>query len=135
MYTLFEVLLENIQDNKNLFDKAILQHSIKNHLNLLLNSRQGSLQHLPEYGLSDLNIIYQGLPDSIFSFSRQVCKIIERYEPRLSEISVIHKKSDKNDCIINLEIRGKIKQYNNILLDVYFLSGGEITIESEDYIY
>ncbi len=135
MYTLFEVLAGKINDSSNIYHESTLHQSIINHLNSLLNTRQGSLHHLPDYGLPDLDIIYQGLPNSITVFAKLLCKIIEIYEPRLAEVTVLYKSSNKNNCILNFEIRGKIKQSNHILLDTYFLSGGEVIIEAESNAY
>ncbi len=131
MYTLFEVLTGKIIDSKNIYHESTSHQSITYHLNILLNTRQGSLQHLPNYGIPDLNIIYQGLPDSISGFAKLLCKIIERYEPRLSDVSVLHKSSNQHDYILNLEIKGKIEQYKDILLDTYFYSGGKVVIETD----
>ena len=38
--------------------------SVCKHINLLLNSHRGVLSHMPDYGLPDVEDIYEGLPYS-----------------------------------------------------------------------
>ncbi len=127
--TLFDVLTGN---NKNVFDETALHKSIQNHLMLLLNTRQGSLQHLPNYGIPDLQHIYQGLPNSLNSFSHRLSKIIEQYEPRLTQVIIQNRPVQQNNCIIYFEIRAQIKLGGQIFFDTYFMSGGNALIESAE---
>ena len=59
------------------------RESVKSHLPRLLSSRQGSLAHLPDYGLPDIAALYLGLPytrDHIMACLRHC---IATYEPRI----------------------------------------------------
>lgn len=61
-----------------------LYQSIRDHLQRLLNSRRGSLTHLPHYGMPDIAALYLGLPytgDRIMACIRQC---VSDFEPRLS---------------------------------------------------
>ena len=129
MSSLFDVLTGN---NKKGFDEISLHKSIQNHLIFLLNTRQGSLQHLPNYGIPDLQHIYQGLPNSLNSFSRILSGIIEQYEPRLTQVIIQHKPVQQNNCIIYFEIRAQLKPGERIFFDTYFMSGGNALIESAE---
>lgn len=65
-----------------------LLQSIRDHLVLLLNTRQGSVPHLPDYGLPDLSIVYNSFPESIEFLRRSIEDAIKRYEPRLARVRV-----------------------------------------------
>lgn len=62
--------------------------SIIRNLTHLLNTRRGSVGHLPDYGLPDLGSLYRGMPDSVDELRRTVQETIEKYEPRLSRVRV-----------------------------------------------
>jgi type VI secretion system protein len=63
--SLYEILLQNFDGELDLQrvneeDQAIL--SVLDNLQRILNSRAGTLDHLPDYGLPDMGLILQGLP-------------------------------------------------------------------------
>jgi len=62
--------------------------SVLQNLNHILNTRQGSLQHLPDYGLPDLGSLYRGMPDSVEELRSSVQETIEKFEPRLGRVRV-----------------------------------------------
>lgn len=133
MYTLFELLTNSINCKSKNFDNLSLCKSIQNHLILLFNSRQGSLQHLPNYGLPDLNKIYQDLPNSLHFFSRHIKEAIEMYEPRLTHINVHYKSVEQNNCVIYFEISAEVITGKSLYFDTYFMSDGKVVIESINY--
>ena len=65
-----------------------LEREILTHLHLLLNTREGSVPHLPNYGLTDLGEIYSRLPDSEAIIRDKLRDLITTYEPRLSNVDV-----------------------------------------------
>lgn len=107
-----------------------LHCSIVSHLNRLLNCRQGSLSHLPDYGLPDVAEIYQGLPYSLNRLLQAIKSVIEKYEPRLHQVSVLQNTTHDRDCILRLKIQGKISNAENITIDTYFSSVGGVKVEA-----
>jgi type VI secretion system protein len=105
-----------------------INSSIREHLIQLLNARQGSLQHLPDYGLKDLGEIYQGLPYSLQDLKLTISQLIEKYEPRLINVKIIHQPIQDNDTVLHLEIHAQLRNQQKILFDTYFLSGGKVKI-------
>lgn len=61
---------------------------IRDHLVLLLNTRRGSVPHLPGYGLPDVSEFYTDYPGSLAELRRLVEQLIRTYEPRLSNVRV-----------------------------------------------
>ena len=67
---------------------AYRARSIAGNLQRLLNARQGSVPHLPGYGLPDLATIHREAPDSFERLARAVKQAVETYEPRLQRVFV-----------------------------------------------
>src|SRR5471030_3288679 len=96
--------------------------SIREHLIKLLNARQGSLRHLPDYGLPDLIEIYQKLPESLHELKQVILNVISRYEPRLSNNKIEFRSIEQTDCVIGLTIFSTLCNGEKINFDVNFLS-------------
>lgn len=107
--------------------------SIKDHLVNLLNTKRGSLSHLPKYGLPDINFIYSGLPHSLKYLETSIIQLIECYEKRLKNINVISKELQKCEFVLKLEIIGDIKNIKPVFFEAIFLPGGKIIIEKYNF--
>jgi type VI secretion system protein len=102
--------------------------SIRDHLIRLLNTRRGSLIHLPDYGMPDIGEIYQGLPYSINRLKNALVRLIEYFEPRLSNVHIYVSTIQNSDAVLYLKISAYIQAYDSITFDTYFISGGEVII-------
>lgn len=98
--------------------------SIQKHLFRLFNARQGSLHHLPDYGLPDLNKIFQELPNSTKSLTIQLKALIEQYEPRLINVKVIEHQQKDKFYILAFNIYATVMPDYPVAYSTYFLSGG-----------
>lgn len=111
MYSIYDILQGTYKDSTPLPRFPVeedLLHSIHDHLQRLLNARCGVLQHQPDYGLPELDRIYQGLPHSESTLIHQLQRMIEKYEPRLSHVQVFSEASSTSGSVIRLGIRGEI---------------------------
>ncbi|MBU5601282.1 type VI secretion system baseplate subunit TssE, partial [Citrobacter sp. S55_ASV_140] len=54
----------------------------------ILNTRAGSLKHLPDYGLPDMTKILQGMPGTAHQLISILSQVLLKYEPRLKGIQV-----------------------------------------------
>jgi type VI secretion system protein len=130
---LLDILTGQFADDQPISSIDPEQHlhcSIISHLNRLLNCRQGSLPHLPDYGLPDVAEIYQGLPYSLNRLLQAIKFTIEKYEPRLHQVSVIHSATHDRDYVLRLKIQGKISNGERIIVDTYFSSVGHAKVEA-----
>ena len=89
--SLYETLLQNFDGDLGLHqvsedDQYTL--SVLDNVKRILNSRAGSLAHLPDYGLTDMSQILQGLPGTAHSLMRTLQDTLLKYEPRLATISI-----------------------------------------------
>ncbi|MCK4608440.1 MAG: type VI secretion system baseplate subunit TssE [Gammaproteobacteria bacterium] len=105
--------------------------SIRTHLNRLLNARAGSLVHLPDYGLPDVSSIYQSLPYSVNDLVAAIKELIEKYEPRLQDVTITPKQKNSKECVLQLEISGVTKIAGvsaPLCFATYFVSDGTAEI-------
>ena len=68
--------------------------SISEHLQILLNTREGLSVTNPDYGLPDLTDIVHMLPDGVHAIQNAIRDVILKYEPRLSKVKVRFVPSD-----------------------------------------
>lgn len=119
-------------DEQLLSEKEQLAYSIQSHLKLLLNSRQGSLAHMQDYGLPDIPELYRGLPYSTQGLLRSVKETIEKFEPRLTNVRVERMETAEEGCVLRLEILGFIHNKENLRFDTHFLCNGSAKILLEE---
>ncbi|ACQ91826.1 type VI secretion system lysozyme-related protein [Tolumonas auensis DSM 9187] len=130
--SLFERLNgETVGRNSQLTEES-LAASILNHLNKLLQTRQGTVLCLPDYGLPDLNDGNASIYDSINRIRRHVGWIISRYEPRLSGIRVIYVPDAGSLLALRFRITGTMQKDGLVApltvgVDVY--SGSELRLQ------
>ncbi len=98
------------------------------HLNSLLNSRRGVLAHMSDYGLPDVEDIYEGLPYSQKTLAFEVKKLIEKYEPRVRSVNVLAKGINQKDCVINLDIQAFLVSGLSLQFSTKFASGGRADV-------
>lgn len=101
-----------------------MQQSVSLHLSCLLNSRRGSLIHLPDYGVPDLAEIYQDLPYSVNRLMQSIKQTIEKYEPRLTNVKILQKPVFDKQYILHLEIQGQISAGEKISFNTIFTYQG-----------
>ena len=104
--------------------------SIQGHLSYLLNARQSSLAHMPDYGLPDILSIYQSIPYSIVSFTHAIKKCIEKYEPRLKKVFVLHRDCEAATATLHIEINAQLKDGERVQFVSYFQPSGKAIINS-----
>jgi type VI secretion system protein len=112
--------------------EASLAASIVNHLNKLLQTRQGTVLCLPDYGLPDLNDANASIYDSINRIRRHVEWAINLYEPRLSEVRVIHAPDVVSPLALKFRITGTMRKDGIVApltvgIDVY--GGSELRLQ------
>ena len=89
--SLYEMLLQNFEGELALHqiseaDQPTL--SVLDNLQRILNSRAGTLSHLPDYGLPDMGLILQGLPATAHGLMSTLTNTLLKYEPRLAAVNI-----------------------------------------------
>ncbi|MCE0844088.1 type VI secretion system baseplate subunit TssE [Buttiauxella sp. A2-C1_F] len=62
--------------------------SVLDNMQRILNARQGTLSHLPDYGLPDMSKILQGLPGTAHQLMNTISSVLLKYEPRLKSLTI-----------------------------------------------
>lgn len=105
--------------------------SVIGNLTHLFNSRRGSLNHLPDYGLPDLGSLYRGMPDSIDDLRRNVQESVEKFEPRLSRVRVKPQLSESTEMrmslVLTAELDGKRVRFKTTFSSAEPVEVGEYT--------
>lgn len=89
--SLYETLLQHFNVDLPLYQVNEEDHcmlSVLDNLQRILNSRAGTLAHLPDYGLPDMAQILQGLPGTSHGLMIDLRNTLMRYEPRLASVDV-----------------------------------------------
>lgn len=90
--SLYDILYGNFEGDLELEcvseeNQVIL--SVLDNMQRILNSRAGSLAHLPDYGLPDMTRILQGMPGTAHQLLYTLSEVLLKYEPRLKRIDVV----------------------------------------------
>jgi type VI secretion system protein len=64
-----------------------LQDAVRDHLQRMLNTRQGNSITVPDFGTPDFSGFFRGY-DSIQYFREEVKRTIQKFEPRLTNVQI-----------------------------------------------
>ncbi len=111
-----ERLLERISrweegdERRNLTSADILIASVMNHLQRILNTRQGSVQIDPRFGVPDFTNLASAFTESLAGqIENDIRIIVERYEPRLKSPR-LHMLQERPDVLsLTFELSGSIR--------------------------
>lgn len=109
-----------------------MEQAISSHLFSLLNTRQGSLLHMVDYGLPELGT--QGI--AFYNnkrFIAAVKRLIEQYEPRICNVDVIEVRTERFNCIIELKLIATIDTMGRMSFQAFLLSDGMLELHRDKY--
>lgn len=96
------------------------QISILEHVQALLNTRQGSSRLDPSYGIPDITDVLHSLPGGMAVLRSMIEECIRRHEPRLTNIRVAALAKDDDAALhLRFEVQARLA------------SGGSIRFETE----
>jgi type VI secretion system protein len=118
--SLYEILVGGFlkhnrdEDNIEAFDRMPgeekLRTSIADNLKMILQTRSGSVVHLPDFGLPDILQIYYDENQSFERLKKIVRNTILKFEPRIGEVRVQQPNFDQKNMRITLKIIATIKE-------------------------
>lgn len=103
--------------------------SISDHLWRMFNTRQGSVPHLPDYGLPDITEIYRKLPLSLKELEQTILALITKYEPRLDRVRIRPIPTTPMEFRISFELSAAVKGGDRISFQTSFTSTGESKVQ------
>lgn len=129
--SLYEKLLGNFQDGSDLDDwdeHTQLLLSVMDNIRVILNSRQGALKHLPDYGLPDLSMVYRHLPASAHMLRQHIAMVLLKYEPRLRAIDIELLEPGQED-LLSYELICHLRQAGLVRFGSYFVPDQAIRLK------
>lgn len=98
-------------------------YSVMGNLTRLFNTRQGSIEHLPDYGLPDTTSAYYEAPYAIDGLRQAVKEVVQKYEPRLRKIYVEHQRSeDQEEMRVQFLISAELDNGQRVKFQTTFAS-------------
>jgi type VI secretion system protein len=128
---LFESLTGSFVDGTPVESMAVKNRrtvSIMDHLNRLFNTREGSIPHLKDYGLPDISEIYRKMPHGIQELQKAIATAVEKYEPRLRNVRVSKRDTEKTDFKLVFILSGELKEGGMVRFQTTFTSMGNSSI-------
>ena len=102
-----------------------IRFSIIENLTKLLQTRQGSVQHLPDFGMPDIMQEYMNAGYTFDPLRKTLKEAILKYEPRLAKVRIDEPKFDKDNFRIFFRIMATIQDFpdTEILLTEFSTTG------------
>jgi len=115
----------DLSDLDDLTEEQKLRSSIIENLRMVLSTRQGSVQHLPDFGMPDILQLYFNSDNSIDPIKKEIRNVILKYEPRIADVEVHKTNFDQESMKITLKVIATIKDIPNkeILLTEFSTTG------------
>jgi len=105
--------------------------SVLNHLQRILNTRQGSVPIGEDYGVPDFTDLVSAYPDGVRDFERSIRQTIQKYEPRLKAVRVHFVPLEEDVLSLGFQITGRLATEDHkesIVFQSVVGSGGKITV-------
>jgi len=83
--------------------------SVTANISRILNAREGHAPAQPEYGMPAPSEIVHAFPHAVDRCKRQIQDQLDRYEPRLSDLEVIHLEVETDPLKIYFQLSGKLR--------------------------
>jgi type VI secretion system protein len=98
----------------------------------MLNTRQGHTLTLPEYGMPDITSFRHALPEAVSAMENDIKNSIDKYEPRLRNVSVSQVPLPDGEMILRFEVTGELvtaREEASVLFETSINPSGYIEIK------
>ncbi len=114
-------------------DPQQMIRSVQEHLQRILNTRQGNVPIAEEYGVPDFTELMSGYPESQRVIERAIRNTIERFEPRLQSVRVTLLGGEKENLTLSFQISARLMLKDgrdSVTFDSVLDSGGRFTVKN-----
>lgn len=114
-------------------DPKVLADSVLSNLRRLLNSRHGHALTCDNYGIPDPSDVALNYPEAIGKMGEEIKHSIEKFEPRLQNVSVTHVDNRDDPMALNFEITARLvsaDERTSIWFETRVDPNGEIRVKS-----
>lgn len=102
--------------------------SVLSNLNRLLNTRQGSIAHLPDYGLPEPATIYRDAEYPIEELRKDVKEVVEKYEPRLRRVHIERHRNGDNQMRLSFLISAELESGERVRFRTVFATSDLVEV-------
>lgn len=127
-------LMELDPDRRDVADPVQVVNSILDHLRMILNTRQGSAQIAPDFGVPDFTAMVSavGIIDSVREIEASLTEVILKYEPRLDDIKLDFNPRDDSPLSLQFKLQAKLTLEDRdmpVVFETVLDPDGRITIK------
>lgn len=94
------------------------------HIQHLMETRKGSLAHIPDMGMPDIGDLYRRLPGSTAEIQSELETLIRKFEPRLTSVRVQFHEFDAAAARVRFRITGTLQGEGRLQLESSFFPDG-----------
>lgn len=108
-------------------------HSVQEHLQCLLNTRQGSAPIADDYGIPDFTNLMTGFDESKRSVEQTIRNTILTYEPRLQGVRVTLLQQDDDKLSLRFQISAQLisrDSHDPVMFESVLDAGGRFSVKS-----
>jgi type VI secretion system protein len=114
-------------------DRRQMLHSIQDHLQRILNTRQGSTLIAEDYGIPDFTNLMSGYPESKRAIERSLRNTIQKYEPRLQGVKITFAPQQENVLTVSFQISARLQAEDHkdpVVFESVLDAGGHVIVKS-----
>jgi type VI secretion system protein len=114
-------------------DHRQMLHSVQDHLQRMLNTRQGSTLIAEDYGIPDFTNLMSGYPESKRGIERSIRNTIEKYEPRLQGVRIAFLPQQEEALTLSFQISARLvldTHKEPVVFESLLDAGGHIQVKS-----
>jgi type VI secretion system protein len=104
--------LSHIEENpeyRGMTDPAQVTSSIMEHLQRILNTRQGNAQIDYDYGVPDFTDMAANFStETVRDLIAEIRRVIQKYEPRLTDVNLVAEKPSEGQLELRFKIEGRL---------------------------
>lgn len=82
--------------------------SVREHLQKILNTKQGNVPIGEEYGLPDFCELFRDYPDSLRDYERSIRLTVQKYEPRLTSVRVKLIPNEEDPMTLRFQVSARL---------------------------
>jgi type VI secretion system protein len=115
-------------------DLSLGVRSVMNHLEKMLNTRQGSVPIADDYGMPDLtNFPGEDLTAAADELQQVIEKVIRKYEPRLEKVAIVFEPRPGETSLLRFKLEGATGDERNgsipVVLETVVTAEGAVRVE------
>ena len=113
-------------------DPKQMIRSVQEHLQRILNTRQGNVIIAEDFGIPDFTNFISAFPDAQRTLERNLRQTIQKYEPRLKGVRVTFIEDSDDKLTLSFQIQARLVlqgHKDSVLFESVVDSGGQVRVK------